>query len=119
MTFISKGVFANGDATQTVTLDGGTSIGNGKPQGVAFNRHQIAIDAGDNSTGTIAYLVTAAGNSSSEPVYESGSALTVNLATSNEPLTRTVTAVAESFSFTFASLGGSDDVTITISSWAE
>ena len=113
--------FTNANATNEVKLLGSEPEVIGKlPQGVNFNRHQIAIDAGDNTTGTIAYLATAVGGAGTEPVYESGSALTVNLATANEVLTRTVKDNSlESFSFTFASLGGSDNVTITISSWIE
>ena len=113
--------FGNGDATNLVTLNGDeptSSFANVQPQGVNFHRHQIAIDAGDNSSGTITVLCKANGGSGNEAVFEDGSALVINLATSGEPLTRTdIKGSLESFSFTFASLGGSDDVTLTVTSW--
>ena len=115
MTVFTTSTFAKSDATNTITLtDGSTGTG------VKYNRHQIAIDAGDNTSGTITVLCTPKGAASTEAVYENGSALVINLATSGEPETRTdIKGIIESFAFTFASLGGSDTVTITISSWIE
>lgn len=121
MTIFSEGTFDNGDATNPLTLDGEepTSAASGvKPQGVRFTKHQIAIDAGDNSSGTITVLGKSVGAAANESIFESGSALVINLATSGEPLTRVLTDYClESLSFTFASLGGNDDVAITVSSW--
>ena len=122
MAIFSGQEFANGDATNVVVLDGGTGVGDNPsvtlPQGSKYTKHQIAIDAGDNSSGTITALATAVGAGGTEPVYENGAALVINLATADEPLTRPLTNYCvESFSFTFASLGGSDPVKITIASW--
>ena len=116
----SKKTFNNTDGTKVVPLDGGTGIANTVGIGGTYNTHQISVNKGGNTSGTITYLCTPVGAATTEAVYESGSAIVVNLATAGEPLTRTnIKGCITSFSFTQASLSGGGDVTYTISSWNE
>ena len=122
-TIYSTKTVSKADATQEVKLYGGdvaaeTAVDT--PQGVNFHKHQIAIDKNGNTSGTITVLCTPKGASTTEAVYEDGSAIVINLATAGEPLTRTnIIGCLESFSFTQASLAGGNDVTYTISSWTD
>lgn len=119
MTIFSTGTFANDNGANTLVLDGDTAYTNSTyPQGVNFHSHQIEITAGDNTTGTITVTGTSPSRSAAEPVYKSDgtTALEINLAES--PRTFPINNVTlKNLIFTFASLNGSDDVDITVSSW--
>lgn len=119
MTIFSKGVFTNANGTNTVTLDGGDTDSSGTyPQGVNFHKHQIEIDAGDNSTGTITVTGTSPSLDDAEPVYESDGTTALVIDLSESPRTFPIADVTlKNLKFTFATLGGSDGVTITVSSW--
>jgi hypothetical protein len=119
MTIFSKGTFTKADGENTVTLDGGiTTAGATYPQGVNFHRHQIEIDAGDNATGTITVTGTAPSLSVDEPVYESDNTtpLVINLASASRTFP-IAPCTLKNMIFDFDTLGGTSDVTITVSSW--
>lgn len=109
------------DATITVELDGRNEVGaqisqiDGKQQ----PNHQIAIDKGDSTVGTLTVTAIAVGKTTAEPVFESDelTPLVIDLATANEPLTRSIENNAlDSIVVTGAGMDGSNNWKVTISS---
>ena len=103
---------ADGTATVIVNKDPITASRNSNDP--YFDRHCIAIDPGTNTAGTITVTSTAIGAAAAESVFEDGSALVINLATSGEPFTRKlIDFPVENFIFTAAGMNGTTwDVTI-------
>ena len=121
---ISKKSFSKADGTYVVLLNGqdqssgaANEITAGSGMGGQCVKHSITVAAGDNTTGTIAFLVTPVGGSATEPLYEADgtTAVSMDLASAARTVTIPLAAV-QSFSFTTDTLNGDDDVTVTISS---
>jgi len=116
----------NPDTTITINTSKSSSdfVGIIEPSPVdarQYCKHQIAIDPADSTAGTITVTATANGNTDAEPVFIDVSgvdtAWVIDLSEANEPLTRTIVSNSlANFKFAGASMNGSNDWTVTITS---
>jgi hypothetical protein len=104
------------NGTQTITVN--KSVDKSRnPDDPFLDEHCIAIDPGGFTAGTVTVTSTAIGGASDEAVFEDGSALVINLATSGEPFTRKLSGFpVKSFKFVGAGMtgGSGNDWGITI-----
>ena len=95
------------DATGTVTVNKDPINRSRNPNDPYLDKHCITINQGTSTAGTITITTTAIGGKDAEPVFESGVAKVVNLATSGEPFTIWLEGVpVENFIFAGASMNG-------------
>ena len=96
------------DATATVTVNKDPINRSRNPNDPYLDKHCISIDQGTSTAGTITLTTTAIGGKDAEPVFESGTAKVINLATSGEPFTIHLEGVpVENFIFAGAGMNGS------------
>lgn len=103
-------------ASTAKTLTVNDPVSDTRPPGYSFfDKHNIVIDPGTSTTGTITVTATSIGGAAAETVFEDGVALVINLATSGEPFTRQLDGYpVQSFTFTPASLNGGNDWDVSI-----
>jgi hypothetical protein len=109
-----QNIATNGTSTLTVNKSVSESR---NPDDPFLDNHCIAIDPGGFTAGTITVTSKSIGGADYETVFESGSALVINLATSGEPFTRKLNGFpVESFRFVGASMtgGSGNDWDVTI-----
>lgn len=109
-----ENIATNGTSTITVNKPVNKSR---NPDDPFLDKHCITIDPGGFTAGTVTVTAKSIGGADYEAVFEDGSALVINLATSGEPFTRKLEGYpVESFKFVGASMtgGSGNDWDVTI-----
>jgi len=92
------------DTAITVVLNGDAPHGNqqSKSNGNVQNKHQLSIDPGCNSVGTVTITAKAVGGVDGETVFEEDGTtpLVIDLSDANKAFTRNMVGVLESVTFT-------------------
>lgn len=104
------------DGTATLTIKPNLSASESRdPNDPFLDKHNIIINDGGFTAGTLTVTARPIGSSTYETVFENGSALVINLATSGEPFTRKLEGYCvDSIKLVGASMTGGSDWGVTV-----